>query len=163
MANWCNNIVAFDGEETALEQLKGIFRQIAIREGEKNCGQLPEFLKAENGGYFFNIVWEEGDCIISYDTRWAPNTDTLTKIAERYGLDFVHDYEEMGNLLFGRAVYEDGNLREINLEDKDFSEYSYSEQSDTYLFEGAEYECETEILETLLDRKANNLNQTILQ
>lgn len=114
MANWCNNIVAFEGEETALEQVKAIFLQMAIREGEENCGQLPEFLKAENGGYFFNIVWEEGNCIISYDTRWSPNTDTLIKIAERYSLDFVHDYEEMGNLLFGRAVYEDGNLREID-------------------------------------------------
>lgn len=155
MANWCSNSVAFEGNETALEQIKSEFRKMINRENEEHCGQLPDFISDKERGYFFNIVWEDGDCIFSYDTKWSPNKDILIKIAERYNVDFIHDYEEMGNLIYGRSIYENGTVIEIDLEDEDFEKYHYDEEADTYHFEGENYDSDYEILEILLERKIN--------
>ncbi len=63
-----------------------------IKEQNENCGQLPEFISEENRGYFFDNVWEEGDCIFNYQTKWSPNTEALKHIAERFNVDFILDY-----------------------------------------------------------------------
>ena len=52
MANWCSNSVAFEGNETALEQVKLEFIKMQLRENEENCGQLPEFVSDKNRGIF---------------------------------------------------------------------------------------------------------------
>ena len=44
MANWCSNSVAFEGNETALEQVKLEFRKMIAKEQKENCGQLPEYI-----------------------------------------------------------------------------------------------------------------------
>lgn len=71
------------------------FRKMITKEQNENCGQLPEFISDESRGYFFDIVWEEGDCIFNYQTKWSPNTEVLKHIAERFNVDFILDYEEM--------------------------------------------------------------------
>lgn len=110
-----------------------------------------------NGGYFFDIYWNEGDTgIFQYETKWSPNTEVLKKIAERYNVSFSQDYEEMGNLVYGRATYSDSLLTDIYLEDGDFEKYQYDEETDTYHFEGETYDSDCEILETLLERKIEN-------
>jgi hypothetical protein len=68
----------------------------------------------------------------------------------------VQDYEEMGNLIYGQARYYKGILQDIYLEDEDFEQYEYDEETDNYLFEGETYNNDTEILEMLLERKINN-------
>ena len=40
--------------------------------------------------------------------------------------------------------------------DDDFEKYQYEEETDTYLFEGKEYDSDCEILETLLEQKIAN-------
>jgi integrase/recombinase XerD len=77
MANWCSNSVAFEGNETALEQVKLEFIKMQIRENEENCGQLPEFVSDKNRGYFFDILLEDCGCIFNYQTRWSPKTENL--------------------------------------------------------------------------------------
>ena len=161
MANWCSNSVAFEGNETALEQVKLEFRKMIAKEQKENCGQLPEYI-SDKRGYFFDLIWEESDCTFSYQTKWSPNTEILKQIAERFKVDFVYHYEEIGNQIYGLAVYSDDELTEIDLEDVDFEQYYYQEESDTYYFEEENYESDAEILETLLKRKIKKLQNQIL-
>ena len=162
MANWCSNSVAFEGNETALEQVKLEFRKMQIRENEENCGQLPEFISDKNRGYFFDILLEDGGCIFNYQTRWSPNTEVLTQIAERFNVDFILYYEEIGNQIYGVTIYSSSELTEICLEEEDFEQYDYDEETDTYFFEEENHESDCEILEILLKRKIQKIQSQIL-
>ena len=162
MANWCSNSVAFEGNETALEQVRLEFIKMQILENEENCGQLPEFILDKKRGYFFDILLEDGGCIFNYQTRWSPNTEVLTQIAERFNVDFILDYEEIGNQIYGVAVYSNNELTEICLEEEDFEQYDYNEETDTYFFEEKNYESDFEILEILLKRKIQKIQSQIL-
>ena len=148
MANWCNNNVAFEGNETALEQIKADFLKMINRENEENCGQFPDYI-SETRGYFFDFLWEEGDCIFNYQTKWSPNTDILIQIAKRHNVDFIHDYEEMGN------------LTEIGLYNDEFEQYHYDEETETYHFQGKIFDNDCEILEILLEEKINHMQPQI--
>ena len=162
MANWCSNSVAFEGNETALEQVKLEFIKMQLRENEENCGQLPEFISDKKRGYFFDILLEDGDYIFNYQTRWSPNTEILLQIAEHYKVDFIYNYEEIGNQIYGVTVYSNNELSEIYLEEEDFEQYDYHEETDTYFFEAENYESDYEILEILLKRKIKNVQSQIL-
>ncbi|GEP93035.1 hypothetical protein [Chitinophaga terrae (ex Kim and Jung 2007)] len=127
-------------------------------EEETEEGQLPEFISKDNGGYFFNIYWNEGDeGQFQYETKWSPNIEIIQKIAEHYDVNFTHDYEEIGNLVYGRATFFDKVLTDIYLEDEDFEQYNFNEETDTYHFEGKTFDSDCGILETLLERKLSLL------
>ncbi len=162
MANWGSNSVAFEGNEIALEHVKLEFIKMQLRENEENCGQLPEFVSDKNRGYFFDILLEDGDCIFNYQTRWSPNTEILLQIAEYFKVDFIHNYEEIGNQIYGVAVYSNSELTEIYLEEEEFEQYKYNEETDTYFFKEENYESDYEILEILLKRKIKNMQTQIL-
>lgn len=156
MANWCSNSVAFEGNETALEQVKLEFIKMQLRENKESGGQLPEFISDKNRGYFFDILLENGGCNFNYQTRWSPNTEILLLIAEYYKVDFIYYYEEIGNQIYGVTVYSNNELKEICLEEEDFEQYDYQEETDNYFFEEEKYESDYEILEILLKRKIEN-------
>ena len=149
MANWCRNTLAFEGNETALEQIKSKFRRMINLERSEQCGQLPDFVNPKVGGYFFDIIWDEGDCIFNYQTKWSPHTDILIQIAKRHNVDFIHDYEEMGN------------LTEIGLDNDEFEQYHYAEETETYHFQGKIFDNDCEILEILLEEKINHMQPQI--
>ncbi|MDV3902976.1 hypothetical protein CMT89_17480 [Elizabethkingia anophelis] len=154
MANWCSNTVVFEGTPEAITAIQELFQSMKEKEEKTEQGQLPEFMEGTNGGYFFNIYWHEGDeGQFQYETKWSPNIEVLQGIASLYKVNFVQDYEEMGNLVYGRATYRDGILSDIFLGDDDFEAYEQNEETDLYHFEGEEYESDYEILETLLERK----------
>ena len=162
MANWCSNSVAFEGNETALEQVKLEFVKMQLRENEENCGQLPKFVSDKNRGYFFDILLEDGDCIFNYQTRWSPNTEILLQIAEYFKVDFIYNYEEIGNQIYGIIFYLNNEVNEICLEEEDFEQYEYHEETDSYFFEDENYESDYEILEILLKRKIQKIQSQIL-
>ena len=108
------------------------------------------------------ILLEDGDCIFNYQTRWSPNTEILLQIAEHYKVDFIYNYEEIGNQIYGVAVYSNNELTEIYLEEEDFEQYDYHEETDTYSFEEENYESDYEILEILLKRKILKIQSQIL-
>lgn len=149
MANWCRNTVWFEAGEAAFQQVREMFLQMAEREKESQRGQLPPFITVD-GGWFFNVCWEAED-VLYYESRWLPNTPVLVKIAERYKVNFILDYEELDNLIFGRATFTDGILTDTRLEELDFDAFDRS--TDSYAFEGKTFDCEYEILEILLERK----------
>lgn len=154
MANWCSNAVVFEGEPEAIEQIQQLFKAMAKKQEKEECGQLPDFVEDSNGGYFFNIYWNEGDTgIFQYETKWSPNTEVLQSIADLHELSFIQEYEEMGNLVYGRATYSEGMLNDVYLEEEDFDQYQFDEQTEHYHFEGETFESDYEIVETLLERK----------
>lgn len=158
MANWCSNTVVFEGTPEAIIAIQELFQSMKEKEEKTEQGQLPEFMEDTNGGYFFNIYWYENDeGQFQYETKWSPNIEVLQGIASLYKVNFVQDYEEMGNLIYGRATYRDGILSDIFLDDDDFEIYEQDEETDLYHFEGEEYESDYEILETLLERKITTL------
>ena len=157
MANWCSNTVVFEGNEKAIKQIQQLFQTMKEKEEKTEEGQLPDYITDKNGGYFFNSYWNEGDTgIFQYETKWSPNIEIVQKIVEYYHVNCVQDYEEMGNLVYGRATFSDKLLTDIYLEDKDFNNYQFDEETDSYHFEGESYESDCEILETLLERKIAN-------
>ncbi len=157
MANWCSNTVVFEGEPKAIEQIQQLFQTMKGREEKEEQGQLPDFVPNTNGGYFFNIYWNDGDKgIYQYETKWSPNIEVLKTIAEQYQIGLIQNYEEMGNLVYGRATFSDKLLTDIYLEDEDFGNYQFDQETDTYHFEGKDYDSDCEILETLLERKIAN-------
>ncbi|QHC84706.1 hypothetical protein AS589_07855 [Empedobacter brevis] len=156
MANWCSNTVVFEGNLDAIEQIQQLFKIMTERERKEKCGQLPEFVSAHNGGYFFDIYQDDDVTgIFQYETKWSPNIEEVQKIAEHYNVNFVQDYQELGDCICGRATFTDGIRTDIFLEYEDFEKYEYDKETDTYHFEGKDYDSEYEILETLLERKIN--------
>ncbi|AWG23895.1 hypothetical protein [Flavobacterium kingsejongi] len=157
MANWCSNTVVFEGKPETIEQIQQLFKLMAEKELIEQCGQLPDFVSENDGGYFFAIYQNEGDTgIFQYETKWSPNIEVVQKIAECYKVNFIQDYKELGCLIYGRATFADKLLTDTNLKDDDFEKYQFDEQADTYHFEGKEYDSDCEILETLLEQKIAN-------
>lgn len=157
MANWCSNSVTFIGEHSQFEQLASLFQAMAENERKLKKGQLPPFVEDTEGGYFFETTWEDG--ILYYQTKWAPNTRILVRIAEEYKVGFTYSYDEIGNGVFGEASYLNGELTEIDLDADDIGQYEYNEDNGTYRFENRTYESSGDILETLLERKKAAIGQ----
>ena len=150
----CSNTVVFKGKPEAIEQIQQLFRAMAEKEKETGCGQLPEFLDDKKGGYFFDLyVEDENTDVFQYQTKWSPNIEIVQTIAERFHVEFQLDYEQMSDCVYGMTIFADKLLTDIYLEDEDFEQYEFDEETDTYHFEGKEYDSDSEILETLLDRK----------
>lgn len=154
MANWCNNTVVFEGKPEAIEQIQQLFKSMAEKQQEENCGQLPDFIEDSNDGYFFDIYQDDDVTgIFQYETKWSPNIEEVQRIAEHYRVDFVQDYLELGCLVCGKAIYTDGVLTNIYLNYEDFETLDFDEETDQWHFEGETYDSDYEILETLLERK----------
>ena len=157
MANWCSNTVVFGGTPEAIKQIQQLFKSMAEKQQEENCGQLPDFVQDSNGGYFFDIYQDDDVTgIFQYETKWSPNIEVVQAIAEHYNVNFTQDYEELSNGVCGRAIFSDKLLTDIYLDDEEFEQYEFDEETDTYHFEGKEYDSNCEILETLLERKIAN-------
>ncbi|MRJ11245.1 hypothetical protein EDL98_09180 [Ornithobacterium rhinotracheale] len=155
MANWCNNNVTFEGTEEQIQEVDTIFQKMIDKEQQEECGQLPNFIK-EGNTYFFSID-KQGEGIYRYETKWTPNLEEVREIAQKVGItDFVHEYEELGNLIYGQAIYKEGTLIEYNLEDEDFEQYQWNEDDGIYTFAEEIYHSEWEILDLLLEDRINN-------
>ncbi|MBT2559864.1 hypothetical protein J7E50_18245 [Pedobacter sp. ISL-68] len=157
MANWCCNEVIFEGEYLLILQIKELFKIMAENEEKEQRGQLPDWVKADEG-YFFDICWNVSDKL-TYKTKYRPNIDRLAEIANEYDCHFECKYEELGDGRYGKATYIEGILEHIYLEAKDFAQFHFDENTDQYHFEGGTYESESDILEMMLERKiAGSIN-----
>lgn len=156
MANWCVNTVLFNCDPDKLEKIEQLFNEMALQEKETREGQLPPFIQSEEG-YCHDIYTEGGT--IYYETKWVPNTDIIMQIADYYQVDFTHQYSELGFDIFGEANYEQGVLKDVRLEEEDFELFEKDEQG-LYSFMGTSYEIEEELLEEILERKKDQLDNS---
>lgn len=157
MANMCNNRVVFEGQPEVIEQVQQLFQTLKEKELQTEKGLLPDFVTDENGGYFFDIFQEDTTDIIEYETKWSPNIEVIRKVAEHFGIQSRHEYSEPSSSIYGKAIFADGTLTDICLDNQDFEQFRLDEETDNYHFEGEQYKSNCEILETLLQRKIENL------
>lgn len=157
MANWCSNTVVFEGTPEAIEQVQQLFKAMAEKEKKEKCGQLPIFLKDFNEGFFFDIYQEDDVTgVFQYETQWSPNIEAVYKIAELCKVDCTLDYQELGGGVYGRATFIDGIRTNYFLKHEDFGQLEFDQETDTFHFEGKNYDSEYDILETILERKIQN-------
>jgi hypothetical protein len=111
MANWCCNMVTFNGPQENLQNLLKILEDMTKRCNDTGFGVIPILQEGPDDGYFFNITVEDENVneevdepfiIIRYDTKWSPNQENLKWIAVKFGVDFVQEYEEGGNKMYGQ-------------------------------------------------------------
>lgn len=86
-------------------------------------------------------------------------TDILVQLADYFQVGFTHEYSELGFDIFGEATYEHGVLKDVRLEKEDFDLIETDEHG-MHTFMGETYEIEEEILEDLLERKKDELNNS---
>lgn len=154
MPNWCMNFVEFVGEPASVEQIKDLFDVLAKKESEERCGQQPDFV-TDPQNYFFEIRWDDG--YLYYETKWAPNIQDVKLIADHFQVGFIYQYEESGMEIYGEAVYLNGTLTEVDLDQDDFALIEEKEGYDGYLFNGEFFDSQQDILELLLQRKKANV------
>ena len=111
MANWCTNIVSFHGEKIQVNRTMFLFKELERKEKAEEKGQLPDFVKAEDG-YFFEL-WTLGN-ILNYETRWSPNPDFLKQVADHFGVEFSCEFVEPMNGLHGKIHYKNGVLTQTD-------------------------------------------------
>jgi hypothetical protein len=158
MANWCFNTVTFTGEPDMLTKLTEYFYEMARQNEHPRTGRLPYFATIRRG-WMYNFGWSGK--FYFYATKSTPNTAVLIEIADRYRLDFRHEYEEMVNRIYGIATYENGELQLTEVDPEDFDEFRYNENTNTYEFENQHFDNCDEILQILLERKLNIQNLMI--
>lgn len=138
MANICNNIVVFTGEPAALENVKLLFKEIQDTQEATGKWHLPPYVTADFS-HMQDITIN--DQKITYETRWYPNLQGLIQIADHHQLDFVNQYDELANGIFGEAHYVKGKFHDFRLETADL------ENVDAH---------DVAALEKALDRKIRN-------
>lgn len=144
----------FEANESVNEQIRLLFIQMAEIEMRSDKGQLPPDYVGDTG-YFFEIDWQES--ALCYLTKWSPNIPVVLAVADRYDAGFVYHYEELAMGIYGVAIYRKGVLNDVCLASEDFEQYSYNDNTQTYVFEGADYDHDWEVLEVLLQRKVKRL------
>jgi len=155
MANWCYNYVEFTS--TNQEKLNELYSLLSEFEIKQSCNLGEYLLEGDQKPVYdlFSPVDTGVSIIVSYLTKWSPNLRDLQKLATKFECNFNVEYKETGHEIFGKASFENGELLVQDLSNDDFEEYSFDEDTDCYMFEGEEYECEDDILETLWKRKYN--------
>lgn len=156
MANWCINTVTFTGSQGSLDNIIDLFHAMIENERKEQNGQIPCFSNSREG-FFFETYQIGNECTFQYETKWCSNIEILYEIAEYYKAGFVLHYEELGSALFGRTIYENRILNNLCLGQSDFEMLCFNYETDCFEFEGKSYHCELDILEILLERKANQL------
>ena len=148
MANMCDNSIVFTGNPSALENVKALFKEIEEKQNETGKWHLPPYVTADFS-HMQNITIDQDK--INYDTRWYPNFEGLIQIANHYQLDFIINYNELANGLFGEASYKKGVFNDVRLEPEDFQAYQYDKEIGLFVYEGKNYSFERTIFEKLLE------------
>jgi hypothetical protein len=150
MPNWCNNIVRFRAEPAITKQIVEVFNGLAQLQAATGHGQLPKGYQGDEG-HLFDITWEGSE--LRYVTQWVPNTPVLLAVALCYGAEFIHQYKETENEIYGITAYANGEIRDTELTAADFACYAYNEARQICRFEENEFDSDLDVLEFLLDRK----------
>lgn len=114
MSNWCSNSVDFRGKRENLSSLLKVFKEMRRRCDELSEGVIPVIQEGATDGYYFyisidddNVDDEAADTdelfvTVRYETKWSPNPKNVEWLARKMDVDFVQDYEESGNLVYGQ-------------------------------------------------------------
>jgi hypothetical protein len=129
MANMCDNSIVFSGTPSAVENVKALFKEIEEKQSKTGKWHLPPYVTADFS-HMQNISIDQEK--INYQTRWYPNFEGLSQIADHYQLDFVHKYDEQDNNLFGEASHKNRIFIDVRLSPEDFQTYHYEQEAGLY-------------------------------
>lgn len=119
MPNWCLNTIYFSGDTT---ELKTAIADAVERQRKSGNGELILESLGVKDGYFFDIYFEDTD-ILQYSSRWSPNCSDVAELCKAFNVSAHHEWEEEGNLVFGRASYSsDGKYDEHHIPNKWFDD-----------------------------------------
>ena len=143
MPNWCLNTIYFSGDTT---ELKTAIADAVERQRESGNGELILESLGVKDGYFFDIYFEDTD-ILQYCSRWSPNCSDVAELCKAFNVSAHHEWEEEGNLVFGRASYSsdgkydehhipvkwlDDNVKWPNYDDEVIDVYTYIPTGETF-------------------------------
>jgi hypothetical protein len=146
MSNYCHNAVRFSGPLAQMVKMKLMFADI---EQNSKTG-LPDFVSSERGGMLEISV---GDDRASFRTSWVPNLEVVHEIAEHFGLDYVHKYEEPNMFIYGEASWKDGEYQHVFLEMRDLKGMDFDPEEHQFKFRGKVYNDDFEIWIEVLEEK----------
>lgn len=138
MPNWCTNVLVIEGEADEIKQFRSVWSNAEYplfndfvpipQEEQENWYDW----NIENWGTKWDltedtVVIEESDSRLrlEFNTAWAPPTQWLTSVAQKYpDLTFVVSYYEEGVGFAGFAVFREGvKISDVIFELGDLDEY----------------------------------------
>jgi hypothetical protein len=118
MANYCANTVEFSGDLSGVLRLRSLFAEAGY-----GLAFRPDILPEKQDSYFFDAAMEGNK--LFYETRWGPNQGGVLRLAEHFGLDYVHWYEEPANMVYGEAWLKEGEFNHVWLDLPDIAGHDY--------------------------------------
>ncbi|PAW95082.1 hypothetical protein CKK33_16905 [Mucilaginibacter sp. MD40] len=154
MANHCWNTVTFNGPESSLLQMRACFSKLA----DLGYG-LPDFVGKECG-VFFDL--SQNDDTITYHTRYDPNLNAVAQVAEHFGLDYVHNFQELNMAVMGEATRINGEYGITRLIPNDLDLTTYDPACDHIAYNGQFYDTVYDLFPVLLsDKKVLAASQAV--
>lgn len=151
MANICYNAVTFYGEELALTSVNTFFDDLFAEAAKGKEIDDDIFIKYGNG--YFSEPFRTDVNSIHFRTFWSPGLEVIHDIAEQFNVAYIHNYQELGMRVYGRAFYAGGQFLDVGLDWGDYNSISYDEDKDEYYHDGTSYANEYLMLDNILDEK----------
>lgn len=133
MPNWCSNIVEFRGEKKSIEVISRLLERTIEMADKTNEGQILFGLEGTIDGYMFNPYINDEDeeyITIIFESRWNPIPNDMVRIAEVFNLTFDYDYEESGNQIYGKYIFDGEELTDQFPREDEIAMCVYKEEDD---------------------------------
>jgi hypothetical protein len=140
MANWCNNFVKIEGNETDLILLKEFIDSFTTN--EQDC----KTMELNNIEIYCFDFYTYDDFTYNYSTKWSPNEKFWIEVSKLFpNLKITLDYEEQGCELFGRFSFDNGNVTFACLTQEQIDLIEFDEEEEIYSYNGFETDSWSEI------------------
>ena len=133
MPNWCSNVIEFRGDKKSIDVVRRLLEKTIEMADKTNEGQILFGLEGIIDGYMFNpyVNDEDEDYInVIFESRWNPIVNDMVRIAEVFNLTFEYDYEESGNMIYGKYSFDGEDLTNQYATDNDVASCRYKEEDD---------------------------------
>jgi hypothetical protein len=133
MPNWCSNTIEFRGDKKSIDAVRRLLERTIEMADKTNKGQILFGLEGAIDGYMFNPYVNDEDfdfIIIMFDSKWYPIPNDMVRIAEVFNLSFEYDYEESGNGIYGKYLFDEEELLDQHATDPDIESCRFKEHDD---------------------------------
>lgn len=133
MPNWCSNTVEFRGEKKSIDVVSRLLEKTIEMADKTNEGQILFGLEGTIDGYMFNPYINDEDIgyiTIIFESRWNPIPNDMVRIAEVFNLTFDYDYEESGNQIYGKYIFDGEELTDQFPTEDEIAMCVYKEEDD---------------------------------
>ena len=150
MANWCSNWVTLSGEP---ENVKAYMNDIkALHDESVRTGHGVKAVEDETGEYMFDLYVDE--CGFSFESKWSPVFASLRYLSAKHGVTTTNIYEEGGCMVYGQWTSDGINETDVFLEPEEWNlAIPGNEDCEYYIYNGVEYDSQSEVLQEILENK----------